>query len=106
MGVDPLYFLDDLSPGEAESMYKAHWEQVKIEWEKIRVLSFFTVIAHRGTKNYKKPTDLFTFTWEEQLTEKGERLTYEEAIKRAHEINLKKELRQGEAKKFKKQQDG
>ena len=88
-----------MSPDEAEAVYKAHWEQVKIEWEKVRVLSFFSVIAQRGTKTYKKPTDLFSFKWEEEPKEKGKRLSHEEAIKRAYEIKLKRDGKEKRSKR-------
>ena len=44
----------------------------RVEWERARMISFYSVTAH--VKNIKKPTDLFKFEWEKdkprELTER------------------------------------
>jgi hypothetical protein len=42
------------------------------EWEKVRVLSFYNVIATNGNKTIKKPSDLFKHPWEVDERPKSE----------------------------------
>lgn len=51
----------------------AHWGyQVKRreEWDKTRLLAYYSVIAFNGTKQIKKPSDLFLHPWEVEDTPK------------------------------------
>jgi len=69
-------------------IYKARDEDAKIEWEKIRVLSYFSVTAQQGTKNLKKPKDLFVFKWEEEKPQ-GEKIqSQEEALEKVQKIRI------------------
>lgn len=53
-----------MSPEEAGSIMKAKAEAEKNIWERTRLMCFYSVIAMDGTKNYKKPEDLFELSWD------------------------------------------
>jgi len=83
VGIDPLYFLDEMSQDETVSIMKAKVESDKQAWEQTRMLCFYSVVSQNGTKQFKKPKDLFTFSWDDKDPDKGrpkgKRLTKEEA---------------------------
>jgi hypothetical protein len=68
-----------MSQDELVTIYKAKHEEDKKSWEQTRLLCFYNIISMNGTKTYKKPSDLFTFSWEKK---KSRVLTKEEALKR------------------------
>jgi hypothetical protein len=89
LGVSPLYFLDEMSQEEVSALLEADMEREKAEWERARMLGFYTIIATNGTKVYKKPADLFKFPWEQKKVakKKGRTLTKEEFQELADKAN-------------------
>jgi hypothetical protein len=53
-----------MSQDEVSSLLQASMDKDKAEWEKARIQAFYTVVSMNGTKQYKKPSDLFKFPWE------------------------------------------
>ena len=90
IGIDPEYFLDEMSIDETQAIYKARNEHDKLEWEKIRTMCFYSYVAIQGTKNVKTPSDLFAFTWEKTFKNRGNRLTSDEAQVKASKMHIKK----------------
>jgi len=84
IGIDPEYFLDEMSQDEIIAIYKARYEfdnnEEKSNWEKTRDICYYAFIAMQGNERYKKPSDLFKFPWEQQTKEKG--MTSKEAQKK------------------------
>jgi len=80
IGIDPEYFLDEMSQDEIIAIYKARYEVQKISWEQIRTICFYNVVSQNGTKVFKKPSDLFKLPWEQRTKEKG--MTSKEAQKK------------------------
>jgi hypothetical protein len=82
IGIDPLYFWDEMSPDELKAIIKARSEKdtqdYKVSWEQARAISFYSIVAMQGTKDYKKPEDLFKFSWEKADKPKPKKLTQEE----------------------------
>jgi hypothetical protein len=79
MGINPEYFLDEMSCDEIVAIYRAKYDHDKLAWEQTRLICFYNVIASNGTKTYKKPTDLFSFAWEKK---KSKALTKEQVLAR------------------------
>jgi hypothetical protein len=75
-----VYFLNEMSLDEISSIYNAKYEAEKQEWERARLICFYSVVASIGTKKIKKVTDLFTFSWEKKKVKNIP--TKEELIKR------------------------
>jgi len=78
IGIDPLYFLDEMSIDELSSICKARYEAEKKSWEQTRLICFYNIISMNGTKTYKKPSDLFKLEWDKKT--KTRALTKDEAI--------------------------
>jgi hypothetical protein len=95
-GIDPLYFLDEMSQDELTAIMAAKNETDlnlnRKSWEQTRLMCFYAIAATQGTKDFKSPEDLFKLPWDEKDEKpKAERLTKEEFLKKAEEIkNLKK----------------
>ena len=96
MGIDPLYFLDEMSFDEAQALYKAKNEEHKLSMEQTRLLCFYNVISMNGTKQFKKPSDLFEFPWEKAAKPKSRRLTEDEVLKKAEENRRNRKLLNGQ----------
>ena len=96
LGIDPLYFLDEMSWSEMGAIIKARNEQelatIKRTWEQTRAICFYDIIAMRGTADYKKPEDLFLLSWERKKSDKPENAprNKEEAMERHRQIKLNK----------------
>lgn len=78
IGIDPLYFLDEMSQDEMNAIFKAKNETDKTAWEQTRTICFYSVASMNGTKQFKKPSDLFSFTWEKPKPKKT--MTKEEIL--------------------------
>jgi len=88
IGIDPKYFLDEMSSDEVVALYKAKDENNKEEWEKVRTICYYNYIAMQGNRVIKKPSDLFQFSWEKR-TAKGDKLTEEAAKVKASKMHKK-----------------
>jgi hypothetical protein len=80
-----LYFLDEMSFDEALAVYKSKDEEARATMEQTRLLCYYSVISMNGTKQFKKPSDLFELPWEKANRPKSRRLTEAEALKKAEE---------------------
>ena len=78
IGIDPLYFWDEMSQDEVIAIYKAKEKEDQRSWEQARLISYYSVVAFRGSEQYKSPDDLFRFSWEK----KEKRLTKDDVIKK------------------------
>jgi hypothetical protein len=85
IGIEPLYFLDEMSFDETQAVYKAKNEEFKSSMEQTRLLCYYSVISMNGTKQFKKPSDLFELPWEKANKPKGRRLTEVEVLQKAEE---------------------
>ena len=79
IGIDPLYFWDEMSQDEVIAIYKAKDKEDRRSWEQVRLQSYYSIVAFRGTEQYKKPEDLFRFSWEK----KEKKSTKDQIIKKA-----------------------
>ncbi len=84
IGINPEYFWDEMSQDELSAIYKAKYEADKTSWEQTRLICFYNVVSQNGTKVFKKPSDLFSFTWEKKKS--GKILTKDEVLKRADKM--------------------
>jgi len=57
-----------MSFDEVEALLKENERREKNEWERIRYQCFYSIAAFGG-KNFKKPSDLFSFPWEKPKRE-------------------------------------
>ena len=65
----------------------------QMSWEQTREICFWTVVAMQGTKIFKKPEDLFKFSWEKKISEAKKeikRLTKEELDEKIRIIKEKR----------------
>jgi len=62
-GIDPLYFLDEMSQNEVGYLADAWYKEHKERWEMLR-LQNHAVISAQSTKPVK-PTDIMSFAWDE-----------------------------------------
>jgi hypothetical protein len=87
IGIDPQYYLDEMSHDEVVAVMKARHENYGLinreAWEQTRVQCFYTVAAF-GSK-IKKPTELFKLPWDKgKDAPQAVKMTKEEALKRAY----------------------
>jgi len=90
MGVAPDYFLDKMTQKEVLAIITANNEKDKVEWEKVRMMAYYSVVAVNGSKQIRKPSDLFKFPWEQKgkpVKKVGKTLSKEEFNKLADKIN-------------------
>ena len=66
MGIDPEYFLDEMSQDELVAIYKAKHEANKSSWEQTRLICYYNFISQNGTEKIKKPSDIFSLEWDKQ----------------------------------------
>jgi hypothetical protein len=84
-----------MSFDEIQAVYKAKDEQFKMSMEQTRLLCFYNVVSMNGTKQYKKPADLFALPWEKDKKPRSRRLTEAEVIKKAEENRRNRALLNG-----------
>jgi len=65
-----------MSPDEMAAIMKAKGEAEKMTWEQTRLVCFYNWVSMNGTKTYKKPSDLFSLSWDKK---KGKSMTSKEA---------------------------
>jgi len=80
MGIDPEYFLDEMSQDELVAIYKAKHEANKSSWEQTRLICYYNFISQNGTEKIKKPSDIFSLEWDKQKV-KTKIMTSDEAKK-------------------------
>jgi hypothetical protein len=90
-GIDPLYFLDEMSQDELTVIMTAKNEMDlnlnHKSWEQTRLVCFYTIAAMQGTKDIKSPQDLFKLPWDEsKKEEKVEQLTRDEFFEKAKKL--------------------
>jgi hypothetical protein len=88
-GINPEYFLDEMSISEVTAIYKAKAEYDRAGWEQTRLISFFSVVGFQGTKTIKTPHDLYRFPWDNKET-KDRPFSQEAAMERLKELKLKR----------------
>jgi hypothetical protein len=70
IGINPEYFWDIMTVEEVISITKARRDEneatIKLSWEQIRAVCYWSVAAINGQKKLKKPSDLFKFSWEKK----------------------------------------
>ena len=86
-----------MSQDELVAISKAKNESEKMTnrktWEQTRLICFYTIAAMHGTKDFKKPEDIFKLPWDESEEKPtGKRLTKEEFLKNAEKIKELKHL--------------
>jgi len=81
-----MYFLDEMSQDELAAMMKAKFEVDKMQWEQTRLICFHSITAMQGNTVFKKPSDLFTFSWDNKEDIKGKTLTKEEFLEAASKL--------------------
>ena len=67
-GVEPQYFLDEMTPSEVGYLAKAHYNSYKERWEMLR-LHNHAVIASQSTKPLKAE-DIMKFPWDDRRNDK------------------------------------
>lgn len=60
----PDYFLDKMAIDEVIAVMDARHKSQRDEWERTRLLAFYTIVAQRGNKEIKTPAHLFKLPWE------------------------------------------
>ena len=78
-----------MSQDEVASILTARFQSERASWEQTRTLSFYTVVAQQGTKQYRKPQDLFPLAWDKgdkPAAVHAPRLTKDEFLKAAKQI--------------------
>lgn len=85
VGINPEYFLDEMSQDETQSIYKATGDHNRESWEQTRLICFYSFVSQHGNKEIKTPKDLFPLYWDEKVVEKPkiEQLTREEFLNKA-----------------------
>lgn len=63
MGVDPFYFLDEMTSNEVSYIMNKHDENFKNEWNQTRQICY-TIIQSQSTKSLQ-PTDVLRFPWDD-----------------------------------------
>jgi hypothetical protein len=91
-GIDPGYFLDEMSQDELSAICRARNDFERIQWEQTRAICFYSIVAQHGTTKFQKPQDLFFLPWDKKRDgiKKSKRLTKEEVMERVSRINIKK----------------
>jgi len=71
---------------------EAELATIRRTWEQTRAICFYNVIAMHGTKDYKKPQDLFLMSWEKKKADKMDKAprNKDEAMERHRQIKLNK----------------
>lgn len=58
-----------MTPGEVVAAYRAriHYDELRDrgQWERARLMAFFSVMPHAKKGTLRKPADLFPFDWED-----------------------------------------
>ncbi len=93
IGIDPYYYLDEMSHDEVVAVMKARHEDYGLisreGWEQTRLGCFYTVAAFGG--KVKKPTELFKLPWDGKKDAAPVKvMTKEEALKRAYAMKTNK----------------
>lgn len=72
---------------EVKAVLEASNDKDKGEWERARLVAYWSVVAVNGNKNMKNPSDLFKFPWEVKTKKKqAKTLTKEEFLKLADKV--------------------
>jgi len=91
MGIDPRYYLDEMSQGEVVAVMKARHENYSMmsreEWERTRLECYYSATAFGG--KVKRPADLFKFPWDVKKAP-VKVVRKEEMIKRLQQMHKKK----------------
>ena len=73
-----------MSPDEMEAILKALSQQNINQWERTRLQSYYSVVAMAGTKQIKKPSDLFALPWDKDKKEKIHKPLSREDLAKMH----------------------
>ena len=79
IGIDPGYFLDEMSQDELIAICDARNKQERITWEQVRAICYWSVVAQRGNKEFPKPEKLFRFPWEKKNQKASDSMTSDQA---------------------------
>jgi hypothetical protein len=92
IGIDPLYYLDEMSHDEVVAVMKARHESYGLmsreAWEQTRTSCFYTVAAIGG--KVKQPKDLFKLPWDNENKRPVVTRTKEEALKALEAMKQRK----------------
>lgn len=85
IGIDPGYFLDEMSQDELRAICRARVDSERIQWEQTRIICFYSLVAQQGSKTFQKPHDVFSLPWDKNRVgiKKSKRLTKEEVMEKA-----------------------
>lgn len=88
-GIDPNYFLDEMTPDEVNYLSDAFFNDYKEKWEMHRTL-VYSILAP-NSKKIKSPTDVMKFDWDGEnenspMMSKEEILETKERIKKKFNI--------------------
>jgi len=68
IGIDPVYFLDEMSQDEMIAIIETMDEYDDIinrrTWEQTRTICYYNYVTFKGSKEIDKPSKLFKFEWE------------------------------------------
>jgi hypothetical protein len=81
IGIQPLYFLDEMSASEVDAIITAYNNTYKNTWEQFRYVAFINAAVNSDKIN--KPQDLLKFSWE---ADEKPALTKEEKLKLEKEM--------------------
>jgi hypothetical protein len=92
IGIDPGYFLDEMSQDELSAICSGRNDFERIRWEQTRTICFYSIVAQNGTVKFQKPQDLFSLPWDKNRAgiKKSKRLTKEELMEKVSMIRTKK----------------
>lgn len=76
-----------MSMDEVAQLLKASGDRDRRVWERERISWFYTLVAQSGTKEFKKPSDVFTFEWEKEPKKEPKKLTKEEVKQKVKEAD-------------------
>jgi len=74
-----------MSFDEIGAFLKTLESKKKDEWERIRYLCFYNVVSYNGTKQFKKPSELFILPWEKKKKNSTVRKISKEEVEKRKE---------------------
>lgn len=94
-----MYFWDEMTIDEVSAIIKAREKKeeaaIRVAWEQTRATCFYSVIAMQGTKSFKKPSDLFLFSWEKKEKKEKSLTKAEMLLKATKNYGEKRSKRRG-----------
>jgi len=88
-GVQPAYFLDEITPVEVNALLNQYFENYKNGWEQTRFISY--IIASCNSTKELKVTDIIEFSWDkviEAIPDKKILINYQNQLIEATKKNI------------------